>query len=60
MIRECEGAMIGDLGLILLLMGAGLIIEEASHPVVHVRAGLGILLLLIGIGLVLSTRVAGG
>jgi membrane-bound ClpP family serine protease len=52
--------MIHALGVILLLMGAGLIIEEASPPWVHFRAGLGILLLLIGIGLVLSTRVIGG
>ena len=52
--------MTNALGLILLLIGAGLIIEETSHPWVHVRAGLGILFVLIGIGLVLSTRVLGG
>lgn len=51
--------MIGALGMILLLIGMGLIIEETSLPQVQIRAGLGILLLLLGIGLVLSTRVIG-
>jgi DMSO reductase anchor subunit len=52
--------MIGAVGMILLLIGTSLIIEESSPPRVHIRAGLGILFLLMGIGLVLSTRAMGG
>jgi len=52
--------MIGALGMILLLIGTDLIIQESSFPRVHIRAGLGFLLLLVGMGLVLSTRVMGG
>lgn len=51
--------MVGALGMILLLIGTALIIEESTSPRVHIRAGLGILLLLMGIGLVLSTRAVG-
>ncbi len=51
--------LVGGLGMILLLIGMSLIIEESSPPWVHIRTGLGILLLLMGIGLVLSTRAAG-
>ena len=46
----------GALGMLLLLAGMGLIVEESSPERAGIRAGVGVLLLLMGIGLVLGTR----
>lgn len=51
--------MVGALGMLLLLTGTGLIVDESPPERVRIRVGFGVLLLLMGIGLVLGTRAAG-
>ena len=48
--------MVGSLGMLLLLIGMGLIVDESSRRWGRIRAGLGALLWLMGIGLVLGSR----